>query len=84
MILEKVGCFYLDRQRGGCVKDAKGLGSDNMGHWTQARVGGGPWRRVWITDEQEERMKQGSKKLEEVIASAYKRFRAAEEDRSKS
>ena len=34
-----------------------------MGYWTHARVGGGQWMRVWITDEEEERQRKAAEEL---------------------
>ena len=53
-----------------------------MGHWTQARVGGGPWRRVWVSDEEEERERRSAKELEEFIINAYRRLTVDKEKTS--
>ena len=49
-----------------------------MGHWTQSRVGSGHWRRVWVSDVDEERSKRADEALCKLIQDAYKRFRDAD------
>ncbi|MCY4495845.1 MAG: hypothetical protein OXC14_00995 [Rhodospirillaceae bacterium] len=47
-----------------------------MGHWTHSRVGGGPWVRVWVTDEEEARLEEDYRELGEAIESARSRLDA--------
>lgn len=57
-----------------------------MGHWTSARVGGGHWRRVWVTDKQEEDHKRAQertvKAIEEIMVRAREKIRREQEAES--
>ena len=49
-----------------------------MGYWTQSRVGGHHWRRVWVSDAEEAMKKENAKNLEEFIVALYEKYRKDE------